>query len=211
MVKAIIFDFDGVICDSVDVKTLAFAEMYAGFGNEIENKVIQYHLEHGGISRYEKFRFFHSEFLGIELNDPELNAMGEQFSSIAFQKVINSPFIKGAGEFIRTNSKKYLQFICTGTPENEIKTILAKKEMKQFFNEVYGSPQTKKVIIKNILQKYELLPEEIVFIGDAMTDFNAASGTNIRFIGVKSSHTQFPEGTFVIDDFTDPKLKKFSI
>ena len=37
-IKAIIYDFDGVICDSVNVKTEAFGEMYAQYGKEIQKK-----------------------------------------------------------------------------------------------------------------------------------------------------------------------------
>jgi beta-phosphoglucomutase-like phosphatase (HAD superfamily) len=33
MIKAIIFDFDGVILNSVNIKTLAFEEMYSKYGN----------------------------------------------------------------------------------------------------------------------------------------------------------------------------------
>ena len=62
--SALIFDFDGVILDSVSIKTEAFAELYLQYGKIIQNKVVQYHLKHGGISRYNKIKYFHSEFLG---------------------------------------------------------------------------------------------------------------------------------------------------
>ena len=41
--KNIIFDFDGVICDSVEIKTQAFAKLYNQYGPDIENKVIKYY------------------------------------------------------------------------------------------------------------------------------------------------------------------------
>ena len=49
---AIIFDFDGVLVESVDVKTRAFCDMYSKYGEEIVEKVKEYHLSHGGISRF---------------------------------------------------------------------------------------------------------------------------------------------------------------
>ena len=61
--KAIIFDFDGVILDSVDVKTKAFKQMYSIYGDDVMRKVVDYHLLNGGISRYEKFKYFHENFL----------------------------------------------------------------------------------------------------------------------------------------------------
>ena len=56
--KNIIYDFDGVICDSVNVKTEAFAKIYSEYGHSIVSKVVDYHNLHGGISRYEKIQVF---------------------------------------------------------------------------------------------------------------------------------------------------------
>ena len=39
MIKNIIFDYDGTIADSVNIKTEAFAELYRIYGKEIERKV----------------------------------------------------------------------------------------------------------------------------------------------------------------------------
>ena len=55
--QAIIFDFDGVIADSVNIKTVAFAEIYEPFGNHISELVVSHHLINGGMSRYEKFKY----------------------------------------------------------------------------------------------------------------------------------------------------------
>ena len=52
MIKTIIFDFDGVILESMDVKTEAFKKLYQPFGSSISNKVVENHLANWGISRY---------------------------------------------------------------------------------------------------------------------------------------------------------------
>ena len=59
-IKAIIFDYDGVIAESVNVKTEAFAEMYKPYGESILKKVVSHHEANGGISRFEKFRIYHN-------------------------------------------------------------------------------------------------------------------------------------------------------
>ena len=53
----IIFDFDGVITDSVNIKKEAFAELYSKYGSRIQKKVVNHHLEHGGISRFDKIKY----------------------------------------------------------------------------------------------------------------------------------------------------------
>ena len=40
MVNAIIFDFDGVILESLNVKTNAFKKLYEPYGSDISKKVV---------------------------------------------------------------------------------------------------------------------------------------------------------------------------
>ena len=44
-IKSIVFDFDGVIKESVDIKTKAFAKLYSKFGEKVLNNVLKHHLE----------------------------------------------------------------------------------------------------------------------------------------------------------------------
>jgi len=55
--QAVFFDFDGVILDSVDVKTDAFVAIFRGYGPKIREDVVKYHHENGGVSRMEKFKY----------------------------------------------------------------------------------------------------------------------------------------------------------
>ena len=204
--KAIIFDFDGVILDSVNVKTKAFKLLYEEYGPEIQKKVVKYHLDHGGISRFEKFKFYHKNFLNKEISENELSLMGSKFSSLVFEKVCSSNYISGALEFLNFSSKKYLTFICTGTPYDEIIKVLDYKKLDKYFDHVYGSPMTKTEIIKQIQDKYKISNKEILFIGDAITDYNASSETKVDFIGVKNNDTQFPKDVTEVNDLM--KIKK---
>ena len=142
-VKGLIYDFDGVICDSVNVKTDAFAEMYKSYGEEVQSQVVQYHLVHGGVSRFDKFKYYHNNFLGKKISDIEIDELAEQFSLLVKEKVISSKFIKGADKFLEKNSRDFIQFVCTGTPENEIIDICDRRNLSGFFEGIYGSPKKK--------------------------------------------------------------------
>ena len=74
MIRAIVFDFDGVLVDSVHIKTKAFEKL---FKNEEEEKVQQFlafHKKHGGVSREEKVRYFYSNILRRSLSESLLHA-----------------------------------------------------------------------------------------------------------------------------------------
>ena len=45
MIRSIVFDFDGVLVDSVNIKTEAFARLFDHEGPEVLEKVVAYHLE----------------------------------------------------------------------------------------------------------------------------------------------------------------------
>ena len=200
--EILIYDFDGVICDSVSIKTEAFTELYKPYGKEIQNKVKAYHLTNGGISRYEKFRYYETKLIGNKITESKINELADLFSFLVKEKVIASNFIPGALDFIKKNQNRR-QFICTGTPQLEIDEIVNEKKIKSFFENVYGSPMSKEIILRKILEITESNPQNCIFFGDAMTDYNASTKCGIPFIGIKNNKTQFPEKTTLINDFND--------
>ena len=199
--EIIIYDFDGVICDSVNIKTEAFIELYQSYGEEVQQAVKEYHLAHGGISRYEKFQHFQSTLLGEPFNEKQIDVLANKFSILVKQKVITSNYIPGVIDFLKNNKGKK-QFICTGTPQNEIEDIVKKKGLRLLFDGVYGSPSTKIEIIQIIMDKYSSYPSDCIFFGDAMTDYDAAKALSIPFVGIFNEDTEFPEGTILVNDFT---------
>ena len=48
MIKNILFDFDGVLVESVSIKAKAFEKMYLPYGVEMARRVVNHHLFRGG-------------------------------------------------------------------------------------------------------------------------------------------------------------------
>ena len=182
MIKGIIFDFDGVIVESVDIKTKAFLKLYEEYSENVKNKVLNHHLANGGMSRYEKFRYYHKEYLNIQLNDKEVAQLSNLFSKLVVKKVVDAPFVSGANDFLQKYNKKYDFFISSATPEVEIRDIAHKKIINKYFKGIYGSPESKYSHIENIIRLYSYNRNEVVFIGDAQNDLNAARKSGIKFI-----------------------------
>src|SRR4030066_2142162 len=107
MIKAIFFDFDGVIVESVDIKTNAFAKLFEHEGNKIVNEVIGYHLNNMGVSRYEKIRFIYNDILHRVLNETEFKALCDKFAELVVDGVIMAPYVKGALEFLENYASVY--------------------------------------------------------------------------------------------------------
>ena len=107
MLKGIIFDFDGVIAESVQVKTDAFAALYSAFGDDIVKKVIDHHESNGGMSRFEKIKYYHKTFLNIALTKKEIIRLADRFSDLVIDKVIKAPYVPGVFKDIQQNFEKY--------------------------------------------------------------------------------------------------------
>ena len=56
--KYIFWDFDGVIKESVEVKSDAFENLFKSFGDEVAKKVRNHHEENGGVSRFDKLPLY---------------------------------------------------------------------------------------------------------------------------------------------------------
>ena len=211
-IKAIIFDYDGVIAESVNVKTEAFAELYKPYGKDIVQKVIRHHEANGGVSRFEKFKIYHKNYLREDIDQLEIDVLANKFSKLVLQKVIDSPYVTGVYDFISSNYQNYDFHISTGTPSGEIETILKQKSLRKFFNEVYGSPEKKYSHVKKILKKYSYNKNEVVFIGDALSDRDAARNNDIFFIGRYTTVKEIKKEKLLINDFSEIEniLKKIT-
>ena len=180
-IKNIFFDFDGVIAESVSAKTDAFEEMYLPYGKDIASKVVDYHKLHGGVSRYEKFKYFHKEFLNEVINQEKVNELAIQFSNIVLEKVINSDEVLGANYFIKKYHTKFQFWVITGTPTTEIELIAEKRKLTSFFIGLHGSPKNKRYWTEYLIEKHKLNRDEIIFLGDATTDIDAANFSKTHF------------------------------
>jgi HAD superfamily hydrolase (TIGR01549 family) len=201
MIRALIFDFDGVILDSVDIKTRAFARLFETHGEDVVREVVEHHLAHGGVSRFRKFRHIHEHILRRTLSEAESEQLGERFNGLVFEEVVKAAWIPGAPEFLREHSARYRCFVASGTPQEELVRIVELRDLTPHFAGVFGSPPTKEEIARRILAENALTPGEVIFIGDAMTDHDAARACGLRFIGIAANGCgPFPAGVTVLPD-----------
>lgn len=185
--SAYIFDFDGVIKDSVKVKSEAFVQLYESEGKEFQQKVEKYHFANGGISRYVKFKVW-NEWLGRSTSEEAIDELAKKFAQLVIDNVVLSQYVNGALEAVDAASNKALTFIATGTPDDEINLILSQLKLDGFFREVHGSSRKKSVIVKDLLKRFCLSSSEVLFIGDAQTDYQAALENGLDFYLRKTNY-----------------------
>lgn len=204
MIKAIIFDFDGVILESAEIKTRAFRKLFEqNYPGKVE-AIVEYHCNNMGISRYLKFGYIFENILHLPLSKELEEELGQRFSAIVYEEVLEAPFVPGALEFLAKNGGKYYIFVASGTPEEELKSIMSQKRISHLFREVHGSPKQKTSIIEDLLNRYALTNKEAVFVGDAESDRIASEKVAVNFIArITSENIQkFHDCPLKVNDLT---------
>lgn len=184
MLKCLVFDCDGVLLDSVSVKTRAFARIAEPYGEEARDRFVMYHMTHGGVSRYRKFEWLFREILGREITAEESARLGADFAAFALDEVRRCPMIPGAMELLESRRGRMPMYVCSGTPQEELELVLAERGLRPFFADVLGTPPAKAELLIRIVGMAGVLPEEVLMVGDAGTDRQAAEAAGTLFYGV---------------------------
>jgi phosphoglycolate phosphatase-like HAD superfamily hydrolase len=194
----IIFDFDGVLVDSVNIKTDAFYNLYSEYGEEIANKVVEYHLNNGGMSRYDKFKYYHHTYLNRSITALEMELLDNRFSNYVVDSVVKAPEIPGAESFLEQVYLNNNCTICSATPQKEIREIVNLRGWDKYFISIYGSPELKRDNVIKALNETHSKNYETIYFGDAHADYLAAKEYGIDFIGV-GKLWQMPDNTYDIE------------
>lgn len=183
---AIFFDFDGVILESANIKTDAFLELFSAYPENLD-RIRQHHVDNMGVSRFRKFEWIYNEVLNRQISPDESKALGDKFTELTFRKIIECPFVPGAQDLLQWTKNRVKCFVVSGTPQDELIQIIRQRGLSEYFTEVRGAPDTKSNIIEQLLHKYSLNEQGCLFVGDAITDYNAALASNVDFI---ARHTE---------------------
>ncbi len=181
----IVFDCDGIILDSVDVKTLAFGRVAEkAYGQAARDKLVAYHTLHGGVSRYEKFAWLVRGEEGREITPEESRAMGGDFVAYCLEAVEKAPLVPGFAEVLDRWLGRVPMYVASGTPHEELVQVLTDRGLAPKFAGIYGTPPAKAGLLQTIVHKdAKVDPKAAVMIGDSKTDMDAAVIVGTLFYG----------------------------
>jgi len=184
MIKTILWDFDGVILDSMKIKGDGFVELFKEYDSIKVQELEKYHYKNGGISRFEKIKYFFNTILKQFISEDEVLKLAENFASIIEKKLFDSSnLIDNSLEFIKKNYTNYNFHIVSGAEHGELNKICKYFDLDKYFLSINGSPIKKDILVKNILEKYNYKISETILIGDSINDYKAADANKIMFYG----------------------------
>lgn len=203
MIKNILWDFDGVILDSMKIRDWGFGEIFKSFNKQDVDKLLAYHNLNGGLSRYVKIRYFYEVILEKNISAEEVLKYANNFSRLMKKELVNSNnLIKDSVNFIKENHKNYNFHIVSGSDQNELRFLCSELNLDTYFVSIHGSPTPKKQLVATLLKDYKYNLEDCCLIGDSINDFEAADFNSIEFYGYNNFELR-EYSKIYIDSFTE--------
>lgn len=187
--KAIFFDFDGVIKDTLSIKAHAFAGIFEPIPDHIRSQIIAHHLANPGVSRFEKLPYY-LRLAGLDPDSSNVEEYARRLSTRLVDAVISSPWLPGVQQLIKLACTQYDLYVVSSTPHHEINMIVSNLFPPGQFCSVHGSPSKKTDIIAQILADNNYSIDSSIVIGDSSVDQLAASHNNIKFLLVRNRHNR---------------------
>ncbi len=188
-IKAIVFDFDGVVVDSEPLYERAENRLLSDYG-------VQMHPEDWrkikGLSEHAFFNFILERY-GIPAEIEELKILGRQYLREVFARELGymAGFVEFFGEIdghykiglVTSSSGQLLQWIFTNTPiRNHFPNIVTEEDT------THGKPHPEPYLL--MARRLEIDPAEMLVIEDSINGIRSALAAGARTIGFTSTLTK---------------------
>ena len=178
MIQAIVFDFDGTLIDSNEIKLSAFYEVtahIAGAADELD-RIFQ-DPDRG--DRYDIFSVLEAR-LGADAAHLT-KAYGERCEIVILDKLAKSQVTETLDK-LKSEGRKL--FIASATPEVNLVAMLNKSDLVARFEGIFGRPAGKADILRRIMEEHELQPSTMVMVGDGEDDCRGGKEFGCPFVGI---------------------------
>lgn len=189
--KTIVFDCDGVILDSNQLKTQAYFDTAIDFGaNEQQAKALMdYHVKLGGISRYPKFEYFLAEILKQPVKQADIDFLLDKFASEIHQGLLHCKQADGLYE-LRERYPSMRWMVLSGGDQQELRQLFKQRQLDILFDGgIFGSPDNKDQVLARESSN-DNIQKPALFLGDSKYDHQAAIAAGLDFIFI-SKWTEF--------------------
>ncbi|MBE1515773.1 HAD family hydrolase [Nesterenkonia halotolerans] len=187
--QTLVFDCDGVVLDSNRVKTRAFYEAALPYGEAAAQRLVDYHVSHGGISRYKKFALFLEEMVDGR-QGPGLDSLLDAYATEVRAGLMACEIAPGLDQ-LRQVTRESRWLIVSGGDQEELREIFHARGISSHFDGgIFGSPDTKDEILAREMGRGNISGSAL-FLGDSTYDHQASSQAGLDFVFV-SAWTEVP-------------------
>ena len=125
----IIFDFDGVLVESNEIRFNGFRRLFKSFPQEQVEELVNYAKANGGVSRYKKIAYFFTEIRQEPICEESVNKWADQFSKLVEQEIVEAQSVQGSLEFLEKHGGHLDFAIVSGSDQVELRNICKKRKI----------------------------------------------------------------------------------
>ncbi len=203
--KAIVFDFDGTLVQSNQIKRdmLYVVAHTVGAADEQFAQVFSDH------PRYDRFGLYRELLTRMNFSgdlDSKVDELCDLYGELTVAAISKAPEIPGAEEFLKQFSEELPMYINSATPEYSLRKTVTELGWDSYFRGIYGRPKSKNEIIERVKKETGLASDQILFVGDSLQDLESAQHNGCPFLGVAHEpgwHYAFPAGIPVLQHYRD--------
>lgn len=142
----------------------------------------------------------------------EVNRRANLFDEIVQDEIIRVGVSTANRKALDDLSRVVPLYINTGTPVEKVIESMETLGLMKYFKGIYGRPDNKLDNLKKIIEREGVSPDQVLFVGDADADWEAALMVQCQFLGMRTArNTKWNENKMpfpIIYSLADIKLRK---
>ncbi len=179
MKRVIVFDFDGTLVLSNEIKRIAFDDIASEFENGL--LLMAEIMQEPPGDRTAVIQEFATR-VGAEQH---ADALVQRYSDICRDKVATCPERAGASDFLHdARASGWALFVNSATPTGPLREIISLRYDSTVFQGVYGGHGQKVENLSLISRLSGCRPADMWMVGDGVDDHDAAREFGCRFFGL---------------------------
>lgn len=213
MLKAVIFDMDGVIIDSEPLHYRAYHAMFDEVGITVSAELYDSLTGKSTINVCKQLK----DHFGLDQSPEELATIKRKHYDVIFENDKDFDLIEGVRDLIQNYFENGLTLVLgSSATMASIDRIFKRFNLDQYFKaklsgaELKASKPHPEIFIK-AAEATGFTPEECVVIEDATNGIEAAKGAGIFCVGFDSEHSKnqdYSKADLVINDFNEIHIEK---
>lgn len=179
-----VFDCDGVLFDSNNIKSDAFARSIRNERPDAVAAFLEYHAKNGGVSRNAKFQWFYRDYLKLGQWESAAKEAALRFAAEMRECLAVAQKTEGVADLLkRLGERQVTCHVVSAGAADEVDRMITHNGLRGYFGQILGSDKTKKENLDH-LEAERLLNPPSIFIGDAESDMVAAEAYGMDFVFV---------------------------